>query len=1157
MNVEVIALMLFGGFALLSRIVGPVLGSRVEKVKSVRDDVERLALKSTVDWGSRIMLWGALSLLGVFLVQLYIYQMGGATIEEIIAARDQLAVIGVLVQTAGTYVGVLLMVLLGSLIVLIGISFYTVYRRGGAALSKIANQNVARWEDLPLMIKIATAKKELEQIYVILKNSQPNPNEESPETKLDPGDRAVLEINANRLLEQISELDLERRRRFWVDPATLGASTDKGAKRSLLHRIGLVFISEGMMSTLSMAGRVASIALVILLLLSMLSVATVPLQNDIKNKQSALDRTLDRLEFKIALNQTDKEFEDALRSLAQATKAKDTTPEIEDLSDTVERTARILAYIFEAQVFPDSVAGRRSPDQDRDQYPYADLTLHRAWVRDQILNVAGQQAAGGTKIRVESAFRTKTPEGEALRLITSGPIDGPPRTFIGHEALTFFRQLIKNHPGFLTQAQAMVEDYIRSFGRVVSLEHASNLLLSQALGHMINWSEQEGSLQKFARGLAALFTGDILGRLKEAGLNIFATQIITKDGLQQAVDSSFERRISTQEEVDTARLMQAIEELPNMDRITASMRTMPASANRSPEASVDFQSAAKIAKKHADNVKLRGSKPIDALSTFPDFFPGYLGADQETPRARAGRRVNGSNSQPGKQSEINEARFSRSRSYTQLRGFSQVGGVLLGRPPEDEAVWPINDLQWSDDENPVTLTLYPEHGPPLVLGPYRGSLVHHALLYAADGRPVAVTIIPAKPLFDLRILLHPTLVDTLLGYRTIRLDKFVDERSSKDEDLNKLREKEAEKAHKSLSLYTVAWTARMKTSGENIQQFAESRDYTKARTRLSKSERLKPIDLEPLRERPAYFNAQLVIDMDRCLASNGQTLDQFLTCIKSNTTTPISRVPVDGHEQGPAPPPLAVDLSGVREQAYSWSDPSSVLFRPEDDPLWPLRFMVHMALGEPLVSAPNGRQWPDNQQTSVEDTPVWELLNVNPSIDKSIRSLVLKNADGEHAVILRDLTEFAILQRLFRSALDGFLGETFPIEKLVALADDTLDMADSAHRTPRWLTKNCSIELRAYLDWLQSISNRRVNGIDEVDKEIMMLNKLRDELGVIIDDSKEGTVDCSQIRQNAVSLAADYRAIAEAAYDLCVSVLPEQRQRCKTILQSVPSLKLQ
>ena len=53
--------------------------------------------------------------------------------------------------------------------------------------------------------------------------------------------------------------------------------------------------------------------------------------------------------------------------------------------------------------------------------------------------------------------------------------------------------------------------------------------------------------------------------------------------------------------------------------------------------------------------------------------------------------------------------------------------------------------------------------------PFRRDLVELALAYAADGRPITVTIINTRPLLERRCLLHPTWLTLRWAVRPSRL----------------------------------------------------------------------------------------------------------------------------------------------------------------------------------------------------------------------------------------------------------------------------------------------------------------------------------------------------------------------------------------------------
>jgi hypothetical protein len=71
---------------------------------------------------------------------------------------------------------------------------------------------------------------------------------------------------------------------------------------------------------------------------------------------------------------------------------------------------------------------------------------------------------------------------------------------------------------------------------------------------------------------------------------------------------------------------------------------------------------------------------------------------------------------------------------------------------------------------------------------------------------------------------------------------------------------------------------------------------------------------------------------------------------------------------------------------------------------------------------------------------------------QTTQAVLVAIADHGETPILKRLQDFAILQRLFRVALRGQLGDDFPVEKLGALARATKPAAASCP-TPRWLRR--------------------------------------------------------------------------------------------------------
>jgi hypothetical protein len=156
-------------------------------------------------------------------------------------------------------------------------------------------------------------------------------------------------------------------------------------------------------------------------------------------------------------------------------------------------------------------------------------------------------------------------------------------------------------------------------------------------------------------------------------------------------------------------------------------------------------------------------------------------------------------------------RFVNARSFGALRGFSRVGGVLIGRAPTSGAAdrFDLVDIRWeAESATSGRLVLVAPEGKTYRSGLVRRSVAYSALLYAADGRPLAVTMVTAKPLPELKILLHPTLVDSPMGARVIDLDRFVDMYTG-DDILRRMAEVSVTTQG---DLYRFAWACRVLAS---------------------------------------------------------------------------------------------------------------------------------------------------------------------------------------------------------------------------------------------------------------------------------------------------------------------------------------------------------
>lgn len=128
------------------------------------------------------------------------------------------------------------------------------------------------------------------------------------------------------------------------------------------------------------------------------------------------------------------------------------------------------------------------------------------------------------------------------------------------------------------------------------------------------------------------------------------------------------------------------------------------------------------------------------IKVFDDLFPGEKG--------------------PGRDRDA----VMRARDYARLSQSPVVGGVLIGRPAGSGRA-EIVDIDWQVCPEGVSLSLrLAEGGKLIALPPYPARLIADALAYAADGRPVTVTILGKE------VFLHPALINHPLGHTAIAFD---------------------------------------------------------------------------------------------------------------------------------------------------------------------------------------------------------------------------------------------------------------------------------------------------------------------------------------------------------------------------------------------------
>jgi hypothetical protein len=300
----------------------------------------------------------------------------------------------------------------------------------------------------------------------------------------------------------------------------------------------------------------------------------------------------------------------------------------------------------------------------------------------------------------------------------------------------------------------------------------------------------------------------------------------------------------------------------------------------------------------------------------------------------------------------------------------------------------------------------------------------------------------------LKIFLHPSLVDTPLGCRVQELDRLVDTYA-----LEQLpdRARITDQYYAQVAVYNVALAKRREAIAEKAN-WAELKQSA-ASILLKYGSMAGPglrqyslfADSSILRRKPEFFDPSLIKTAKSCQKPD---LDGFETCVLETyrSSRAIREFKKDELNTWLIGPTEMEPWSGVRERKYRIGNDLDFLRQPAGNPvedrLWPFDFIVQIAFTSAAVNLP------EKQQEKYVDRQPIEFDEIQSKIENLVKAGIEKDGFG---VQFEDLRSFAILQRLFRAALNGNLGSHFPILKLAELTDSTKGAAPYFH-TKRWNT---------------------------------------------------------------------------------------------------------
>ncbi len=1005
-------------------------------------------------------------------------------------------------------------------------------------------------EDMPPTQKMKEIDRKMEDLVAKLQSLRASVNEDPSDNQEMAAALQQAEEQLKTLEEKRQEHDIERRLIVGLDPEDVQLP----APVTRWEKIQTFFISQGLLSCLDKGTRTLVVASLLLVIPSLIGICSQP--------------AADRLQMRIV--QLDELFvqasaEEALSTWKNAKNGLGLTHET-DLSAPDEQALDELARLFEDEL--------AAPPQGSAKLPSAPFTssyeFRSQLLRDRLLTrgVSTNNAQLPPERRILdrrssiSDAEGLKPREKALVAFSDHAMDTKgPRTDIGKKVRQELGEIARRSPREFMQH---VRSGIESFQRPASSDALQRTLFSQILNQTAYEGAPElGDLvslprkEDFSKGVR---------RMEEARAGQFLETISQSGNVTEAVERV--RTYDPKRPLMTGAHLSEVQnvfrtittDLPNPEIIAEKFHETPPRVYSKAEPQTNERAAVsaleKLESSHSPGIMPVSQQSADALARYEDWFPGQVRSATTTPRTQAltamAQRAGPMAGSVRAVEDAGRMAFQRGGSFARLRGFSRIGGVLIGREPSDpeEKKLDIRDIRWETvDDLTIRIKLVSADGRQYSSIPHRKSVVWQAMLYAADGRPVTVTMTTAKPLPLLRIQAHPIIEDTPLGYRMIELDRFVDKYTSGEECTDaicKAREEAQNIVEEHQALYTLAWAARIlalnpedfdghESEIENYQLLAESiqddleLELETLHTLKHSRQYLDKPDHSPLTVKKEYYDPDLVRIVVDC-AQRSDTLKAYrdelagrmpaeasklaasYSAFRSGKpTTSKSGVPglsgsavgvVERASDDPTHrwlslPPTFEVWSGVREREFSLK-PEEILMQDSKSPQEPLVFMLQVA----FTSGPD----PDENEMP-DDMEPWEFPSLQEKIHNGVSKFVGK--DSEDKQILADAGEFTMLQRLFRIAFAGRLGEGFPLEKLNELSEAVASPSPPKYRTLRWNAspQQLSIVLAEAMEAIEEAENELEEAMGDSPKSSFssrVLTHVRHQKDIIAGLEREG-----------------------------------------------------
>ena len=690
------------------------------------------------------------------------------------------------------------------------------------------------WETLPPTPDMQKIENDIDQLSALLEEIDQDPNKLHEFSE----QRGQIVRNLEILTQRHLALDIHRRMEMNFDPeAVLGPPP-----RTLRQKIATLLVSQGMLKSFSRVSRAAFIISALLLIPAIVGIHIDSLADALTK------RAVDLSDMRI-----DTSARQAREDWERAKQTGTAGVQVQNNPADDEKSMNLLSRHFE-----EGMAGYARVFMPMQ----TSVSMREQVIRSRILNHVVTNSDGHVA-SVPSLAQADGLDGLSRQTMASyeNGFDQPvPRTVIGQQFHAELERVRKDNGPLWAKLKGSVHEGLGYFMRASTTDDLGAFLFNNALGNAMDTGLADGPMGELVKSMHDGMRPESFQRVFNSASQRFMADLAAGKSPADATRSLADDHTFLLFKDDEIRHLKSVMET---QRWGDNPRFHPPTLVARIETQVDFPRAVQAtdAMRQVGVGARRQQELADPLIEYDDLFPAQHGDEAKTKRAEllkkwdpdsvhvvatnindlpatelpsggwgempSGGGGSGGGGFPGwggggakPASHVGGGGmggFARARSFSGLRGFSRIGGVLIGNEPEIAPANPadFSDISWRAGVDGIKLSLVRRHdGKLFELGPFMPDSVEKALAYAADNRKVTVTMISAPPLAELKVFVHPALIDTRTGCRAVELDRFVDIYTGQ----SRVRQDSSNVFLQQDGLYRYAQATRVKSIIERIRQ---------------------------------------------------------------------------------------------------------------------------------------------------------------------------------------------------------------------------------------------------------------------------------------------------------------------------------------------------